>query len=56
MSTTATTAAARLQRLRAAPPEMVAQEFDSWLQVATASQVRRHWRKWMGAFPEWAKA
>jgi hypothetical protein len=55
-ATTATTAAARLKSLRAAPPEMIPQEYDSWLQVATSSQVRRHWRRWMGAFPAWAKA
>lgn len=50
------TATDRLATLKSAPPEMRAQCYDSWLQVATASQVRRHWRRWMGAFPGWAKA
>jgi len=51
----ATTATDRLNALKAAQPEMRAQCYDSWLQVATGAQVRRHWRRWMGAFPVWAK-
>jgi len=45
----------RLAILRNAAPEQIASAYDSWLQVATGAQVRRHWRRWMGAFPAWAK-
>jgi hypothetical protein len=45
-----------LARLRAAAPEMRAQAYDAWLYVATAGEVRRHWRRWMGRRPGWAPA
>lgn len=44
----------RLAQLRAAAIERRAQAYDSWLEVATASHVRKHWRAWMGAKPTWA--
>ena len=47
-------AAERLQRLKDAAPEMRAQAFDSWLEAATSSHVRKNWRAWMGAKPAWA--
>lgn len=48
-------AAARLAALRAAAPEHRAAALDSWLQVATAAEVRRAWRSWMSAaMPGWS--
>lgn len=46
----------RLERLKDAAPEGRAQAYDSWLEVATASHVRKHWRAWMGTRPPWAFA
>ena len=31
-----------------------AQRRDAWLEVATAGEVRRHWRSRWGALPPWA--
>jgi hypothetical protein len=31
------------------------QDYQGWLYYATAGEVRKHWRKWMGPFPAWAK-
>jgi hypothetical protein len=47
-------AAQRLAALKAAPPEMRAQTYDSWMEVASAAMVRREWRAWMGGKPAWA--
>ena len=33
----------------------VRQTYQAWLYYATAGEIRKHWRSWMGAFPEWAK-
>ena len=47
----------RLAYLRAAMPEhpeYVAQQKNDWLEVATAAEVRRAWRSWMGPMPGWA--
>ncbi|MFH1572231.1 MAG: hypothetical protein ABIL09_29845, partial [Gemmatimonadota bacterium] len=44
----------RRHALNAAPPERRAQTLDDWLQVATAAEVRRYWRAWMGMMPGWA--
>jgi hypothetical protein len=49
-------AAERLESLKVAAPEMRAQAYDSWLQVATSSHVRKNWREWMGMKPAWAWA
>jgi hypothetical protein len=49
-------AADRLRALHAAPPEKRYQAYDAWLEVATASHVRKHWRTWMGKRPAWAFA
>lgn len=49
-------AASRLALLREAAPEHRHQRYGDWLQVATAGEVRRHWRPWMGRFPTWAQA
>jgi hypothetical protein len=48
------TATERLNALKKAAPEMRAQTCDSWLEVATGGEVRKHWKKWMGSFPKWA--
>ena len=37
-------------------PGRARQVYDDWMFYATRGEVRRHWRKWMGAFPGWAKA
>jgi len=47
-------AAEALRRYRNAQPEMRPQERDNWLYYATAGEVRKHWRKWMGIMPGWA--
>lgn len=44
-----------LRCLRACAPEYRAQACDDWLSLATAGEVRRHWKPWMGAFPPWAE-
>jgi len=55
----ASCAAARLAYLRVAHEmerfEFVEQRYYSWLEIATAAEVRRHYREWMGRFPSWAK-
>ena len=53
--TRADRAKAALTRLRDCAPEYRAQAYDEWLGVATAGEVRRHWRQWMGKFPSWAE-
>mgnify|MGYP006995569361 CR=1 FL=1 len=55
MPRSTTLATDRLEALKAAPVELRPQSYDSWLEVATAAQVRRHWRRWMGVFPGWAR-
>lgn len=45
----------RLEVLRIAEPCKRRQALDSWLEVATPGEVRKHWHGWMGAFPAWAK-
>jgi hypothetical protein len=53
--TRADRAKAALIRLKEYGPEYRAQAYDDWLGVATPGEVRRHWRQWMGAFPQWAE-
>lgn len=31
------------------------QAYQGWLSQATSGEIRKHWRKWMGPFPKWAK-
>jgi hypothetical protein len=31
------------------------QAYEEWLGLATAGEVRRHHRSWMGKFPQWAE-
>ena len=45
----------RLQAARDAPKEKRQQAIESWLEVASPTEVRKHWRKWMGQIPGWAK-
>lgn len=44
----------RRERAIAASPENRRAAIDSWLEVATASEVRRHWREYWGAPPAWS--
>ena len=46
---------AALERLRNASPETRDQEYQTWLFFATAAEVRRNWKEWMGDFPGWAE-
>lgn len=55
MSARAYRAMKALDRLRVSAPEYRAQAYDEWLSHATAGEVRRHWKQWMGAFPQWAE-
>ena len=55
MSSRAYRAHKALDRLNVSAPEYRAQAYDEWLGVATPGEVRRHWRQWMGAFPQWAE-
>ena len=54
MKTRADKAKATLAALRQASPETRAQAYDNWLYYAAPGEIRRNWRKWMGAFPGWA--
>ncbi len=57
MSTRAQRAKRALDLLRKErDPGRVWQAYEGWLQNATRGEIRKHWRKWMGAFPGWAKA
>lgn len=49
-------AAERLARYVDAAPEHQHQTRDAWLGIATAGEVRRAWRRWMGKLPGWAVA
>ena len=31
------------------------QAYDDWLSLATAGEVRKHHKDWMGKFPQWAE-
>lgn len=56
-TTRAARAAERLAYLRSCAPEHRAQAYDSWLELATAAEVRRYWRPWMSrsrTMPAWA--
>ena len=53
--TRADRAKAALTRMHQSSPEYHAQAYDEWLGVATPGEVRRHWKPWMGAFPQWAE-
>lgn len=44
-----------LKRLHECGPEYRAQAYDDWLSLATAGEVRKHHKDWMGAFPAWAE-
>lgn len=48
-------AKAALKRLNECGPEHRRQAYDDWLGVATAGEVRKHHKDWMGAFPQWAE-
>jgi hypothetical protein len=43
-----------LSYLRDCRPEYRHQAIDQWLALATGAEVRRNWRRWMGAMPPWA--
>lgn len=46
----------RFERFCAAEPGAArAQAYGSWLELATAGEVRRLWRSWMPHFPGWAR-
>ena len=55
MSSRAYRAHKALDRLYVSAPEYRRQAYDEWLGVATPGEVRRHGRRWMGAFPPWAE-
>ena len=49
-------ARAALAAYRSCRPEYRWQYKDQWLYHATAAEVRRNWRRWMGVMPSWAVA
>ena len=44
-----------LQRLRYCGVQHRRQAYDDWLSLATAGEVRKHHKDWMGKFPQWAE-
>jgi len=48
-------AAKALRWLKDCGVEHRRQAYDAWLGLATAGEVRKHYRDWMGAFPQWAE-
>lgn len=53
--TRAKRAAMALYHLKFCGVEHRRQAYDDWLGLATAGEVRRHHRDWMGPFPQWAE-
>jgi len=55
MSLRAERAEKALHHLKFCGVEHRRQAYDDWLGVATPGEVRRHWKAWMGPFPQWAE-
>ncbi len=53
--TRAMRAAKALHHLRFCGVEHRRRAYDDWLGLATPGEVRRHWKAWMGPFPQWAE-
>jgi hypothetical protein len=43
-----------LLELMKVSPEKRAHAYQRWLCYAYDTEVRKHWRPWMGPFPSWA--